>query len=104
MNSPSKGFIPYNYMGPRIERGSLRKIREIQCDKCRKASRWETRQSGCEFCTERSVIELAADAGANLYMRIANDSYLGFEGFDSYGAVVFYEATINYCPMCGRKL
>ena len=62
------------------------------------------KKSGCEFCTEKSIIELINGTELSLYARISAENYLTFEGFNAEGEVDYYQASVKYCPMCGKKL
>lgn len=71
---------------------------ENPCDVCYKASKWESKKEGCEFCLEekeeiRSNIGFSIDIDNDLYVRY-------FEGVIDKVAYL----PIDYCPLCGRKL
>lgn len=62
---------------------------EVPCIECERASRWESTQSGCDFCK-------------NIKKMYRYEIWR--EDKDGSKDVVFDDDDLNYCPMCRRKL
>jgi len=65
----------------------------IPCISCEKASKWESRQGGCDFCNGDNC-----ECYDELYLNIEEKSVYVKIGKTT---AMF---TVNYCPMCGKKL
>lgn len=69
------------------------------CDKCRKASHWESKNGGCDFCNDQK--EKMPEAGEFNYCFEIEDSKLwAWDAYFDGGAAI----KIKFCPMCGKKL
>ena len=86
---------------------------EYPCGSCRKASCWESRQAGCDFCKEGLEIQLGdCDVSitttpvlynGNIQVEDCLRIYINDHGDN--GCKNHYELMhIEYCPVCGNKL